>query len=60
MCFLRKLYYSYWLNYYNKVEVEWNKLDKTSGICSHCNKYSQTLTINDNSCYKCFEYYFDE
>ena len=42
------------------INYEWKNLDKKTGICKECSKYSDNLTEKKELCYRCFENWFYE
>ncbi len=67
MCLIKYFYYYFYsreVDYFIKKDIndEWNKLNKKSGICDECYKYSHTLANYNKSylCYRCFENNFYE
>ena len=60
MCLLKFLYYYTWRRqipntFKFEITTHWNNLDKMSGICCICNKYSASLIVSNKICYRCFE-----
>jgi hypothetical protein len=42
------------------INYEWKNLDKKTGICKECSKYSDNLTEKKELCYRFFENWFYE
>ena len=40
--------------------MEWKILDKKTGSCKECYKFSNSITDKDELCYRCFENWFYE
>jgi hypothetical protein len=65
MCILKYFYYYFLIKnreilVRRDINYEWKNLDKKSGMCKKCCKYSDNLTENNELCYRCFENWFYE
>ena len=66
MCLLKYFYYYSWTrnnndNFFKKeLNNDWNDEKKMSGTCITCCKYSNSITIKNELCYRCFENWFYE
>ena len=65
MCILKYFYYYFMIRnnellFKKDINYEWKNLDKKTGICKECSKYSDNLTEKKELCYRCFENWFYE
>ena len=65
MCILKYFYYYFMIRndellFKKDINYEWKNLDKKTGICKECSKYSDNLTEKKELCYRFFENWFYE
>ena len=65
MCIIKYFYYYFWIRnsellVKKEVDMEGKILDKKTGSCKECYKFSNSITDKDELCYRCFENWFYE